>query len=264
MSSISTISAIANTKIASKTGAVYVPSNLVDTYKADSLWKNYIIASIDDYPLTDFSTISDSWEQIFTNETNGSYSTKYKVGDTKKITINGVEDYMQIVAMDADDLADGSGNKAKITWLSVGMFTNYRMNTSKTNENGWAQSGLRTWLRETILPTLDPTISSNIKEVKKTYYNKTTSSTLSINDTVWIPSSKEVFGDREASGCNYTTLFDSNNARIKYNTSIVTNSWWLRSASANNSTSFYTVSYDGRSSNDNANTSRGVVLGFST
>ena len=42
-------------------GAIYVPSNLVDTYKSNANWGKYPIASIDDYPLTDFSTIRDTW-----------------------------------------------------------------------------------------------------------------------------------------------------------------------------------------------------------
>ena len=265
MSSMSSTNNLAGTKIAAGAGAIYVPSGLVASYKADSVWKNYFIASIDDYPVTDFSTITDSWEQIFANETDGSYANKYHVGDTKKITINGVEDYMQIVAMEADDLADGSG-KAKITWLSKGLFTTHKMNDTSTNANGWAQSVMRTWLRETILPTLNSTIQSNIKEVTKTYYDKTTTSTLSITDTVWIPSVREIYGGTscESAGCDYTSLFNSDSARIKYNTSGSANSWWLRSARSDSDTNFRSVSSYGYVSNTSANIANGVALGFST
>lgn len=265
MSSNSSTNNLSGTKIAAGAGAVYVPSNLVATYKADSVWSNYFIASIDDYPVTDFSTITDSWSEIFAAESNGTYTNKYQVGDTKKITINGVEDYMQIVAMEADDLADGSG-KAKITWLSKGLFTTHKMNNTGTNANGWAQSVMRTWLRETILPTLDSTIQSNIKEVTKTYYDKTTTSTLSITDTVWIPSAREIYGGAsyESAGCDYTSLFNSNSARIKYNTSGSANLWWLRSASSGNGTSFRIVGNDGGVYGNSASNTNGVALGFST
>lgn len=63
-------------------------------------------------------TIEDDWETIFANIDSGAYKTKYKVGDTKIINL-GTEGTvtMQIVAMDADEKADGSGN-APITWVS--------------------------------------------------------------------------------------------------------------------------------------------------
>ena len=147
-------------------GAVYVPTSMVNEYKTDSKWKMFNILTIDRYPATDFSTITDSWEQIVASIENGEYSTKYNVGDTKAISINNVDDFMVLIAKDTDDLADGSG-KAKTTWLSRGLIGRNKMNTSSTNSNGWAQSEMRTWLRETILPTLDSTIQSNIKEVTK-------------------------------------------------------------------------------------------------
>lgn len=53
MSTLSNVNAFSGTKIASGMGAIYVPSNLVATYKTNAAWKNFFIASIDDYPLTD-------------------------------------------------------------------------------------------------------------------------------------------------------------------------------------------------------------------
>ncbi len=40
-------SVFADTPIAEKTGMVYVPASLVETYRADSVWQNYTIESID-------------------------------------------------------------------------------------------------------------------------------------------------------------------------------------------------------------------------
>ena len=261
---LSATSAFTGTPISLTKGAIYVPEGLVSTYKADSYWKNYFITSVENYPTTDYSTITDSWAQIVAAVSDGSYATKYNVGDTKAISINGVDDYMVLIAKDTDVLADGSGN-AKTTWLSKGLFTTHNMNTQSTNANGWAQSEMRTLLRETILPTLDSAIRSGIKEVTKTYYDKTTSSTLSVSDTVWIPSAREMFGGTsyEDSGCDYTSLFNSNAARIKYNTSGTADNWWLRSARSNNDTNFRNVDYDGIVSSSYASNANGVALGFS-
>lgn len=59
--------------------------------------------------------ITDSWEDILASEQDGTYATKYNIGDFKPLDLGseGVVD-MQIVAFDADELADGSGNKAHI------------------------------------------------------------------------------------------------------------------------------------------------------
>ena len=63
-------------------------------------------------------TITDSWNEIFAAEADGSYTEKYHVGDSKYIDLGeeGVN-IMRLVAMSADPLADGSGF-AKMTWVS--------------------------------------------------------------------------------------------------------------------------------------------------
>lgn len=62
--------------------------------------------------------ISDSWADIIASINDGTYSTKYKVGNYKPINLGsaGVIN-MQIAAKDKDVLADGSGN-APITWIA--------------------------------------------------------------------------------------------------------------------------------------------------
>ena len=68
--------------------------------KSASNWSTYAdnIYPIVAYPVTNFETITDSWSQIIASIDDGSYSTKYAVGDTKKININNVDVYAQIVA----------------------------------------------------------------------------------------------------------------------------------------------------------------------
>lgn len=263
MSTLNDASALSGNKIAAGMGAVYVPSDLVSTYKADSKWKAYYIASIDDYPLSDYSTISDTWAQIFAAESDGTYKSKYKIGDTKVLSVNNEDVYMQIVAMDVDELSDGSG-KAKITWLMKNQLsTTHNMNSTATTEGGWASTAMRSWLRDTILPTIDSTVRSQIKEVTKTYKDYGTSSVLSIADTVWIPSHREIFNSSsyEDSGVIYSDVFASASDRIKYRNGSAT-IWWLRSAYS--STNFRIVYDNGSEYLNGANFSYGVVLGFCT
>lgn len=262
---LSATSALTGTKIASGKGAIYVPSALVDTYKSATNWSTYAnqIYPITAYPVTDFSTITDSWAEIFAAESNGTYSTKYSVGDTKLVDVNGTQIYMQIAAIDGDALADSSGN-AKITWVSESILTTHNMNSSNTTSGGWPATAMRTWLRETILPTLPANVQAAIKEVTKTYYDYASSSTKSETDTIWIPSFREVgFGaGKEDSGVIYSGLFSSNANRIKYNAAGSAAIWWLRSA--NNGSGFYLVHGGGSSSGSGAGGSYGVVFGFCT
>lgn len=235
MSTLANVNALAGTKVSSGVGAIYVPSNLVATYKADSKWGQFIIASIDDYPITDFSTISDSWAQIIAEP---NYATKYHIGDTKLLNINGNDTYMQIAAFDTDDKADGSG-KAKITWIAKSFSEKHSMNATSTNQNGWTATHMRSWLVDTVLPTIDSVVRDAMKPVTKTYYDKTTNSTLSTTDTLWIPSWREVgFSTTDAtcesSGYVYSGLFTNDASRKKIDASTgAYGNWWLRSAFSN-------------------------------
>lgn len=75
--------------------------------------------------------ITDDWETILASTSDGTYRTKYKVGNYKPLDLGseGVVN-MQIAAFEADELADGSGY-APISWVSKELLkTNKRMNPS--------------------------------------------------------------------------------------------------------------------------------------
>lgn len=266
--------ALAKTKIFFGEGGVYVPSSLVSTYKANSSWSNYGIFPISEYPKTDFGTITDTWAQIAAAESDGTYSTKYSVGDTKSFTIDGDTYIAQIAAFDADALANGTGN-AKITWLLYKKYLadTQKMNATNTTTGGWASCALRAYLRDTIYPSIQSEVRGMIKEVTKTYYDYASTSTLSTTDTVWIPSLREVNGTSsgsyviESSGPIYSGLFPTNGngnqtVRVKYNTSGSAHYWWLRSAYS--ASGFGCVSSNGSIGNGSATLTYGVVLGFCT
>ena len=63
--------------------------------------------------------ITDTWDQIIANIDNGTYATKYKIGNYKPLDLGseGIVN-MQIVAFDTDELADGSGT-APITFIGM-------------------------------------------------------------------------------------------------------------------------------------------------
>lgn len=259
-------SAFTNSPISVGMGFIYVPTDLVATYKAATNWSALAdqIVPISEYPKTPTGTISDSWATILASEQDGTYSTKYAVGDTRTIDIDGETVLMQIAAFDTDDLA--ASGKAKITWISKGAIERHTMNSSRTSVGGWAASEMRTYLRDTLFPKIESTVRTAIKEVTKTYRAKNPSdATLSITDTVWIPSALEV-GDTstnyiESSGVTYSGL--SRTKPISKTGTGAGEKWFLRSA-YNTTGAFRNVLQTGTLSNDNANVNNGLVLGFCT
>lgn len=258
-----TTSALTGTAIAAGIGWIYVPTNLVATYKAASNWSNYAsqIVDISEYPkaLQD-ETISDSWSTIFANEDNGTYKTVYSLGDIKYMYRNGTPMPMQIVAFDEDT--------SKISWVCKSILDTRGMNPISVVTDGWVGSDMRAWLRETIYPMIDSTIRNRIVAVNKTYRDYTSGhiGTYTVSDTVWIPSYHEVFGDTttaEDSGTVYTDVFTDATSRIKkLGLNGSANNWWLRSV--NSLTNFRLVGSNGSASSSNANNAYGVVLGFCT
>lgn len=271
VSSIVTSSPLKDTKIANGLGGVYVPRSLVSSYKSASNWSSYTdsIFAIEDYPITDFSTIEDSWAEIFAAEDNGTYLTRYSVGDTKKLSINGNDVYMQIVAFDTDELFNETGT-AKITWVSKFITDLHKFNEQSIVTDGWAVSGVRAWLINEVLPTIDYAVRSRIKEVTKTYYDLTTDSTLSVKDTLWIPSARETGASmsnsaykKEDSGVDYESFFNSSTRRAKIKAdSGATHTWILRTPYSSSAIQCFASS--GITSTTTANNNSGIVFGFCT
>ena len=255
-----TTNALTGTAIAAGIGWIYVPTDLVATYKSASNWSNYAsqIVDISEYPkaLRD-ETISDSWSTIFANEDNGTYKTVYSLGDIKYMYLNGTPMPMQIVAFDEDT--------SKISWVCKSILDTHNMNPTNDTTGGWASSNMRAWLRENIYPMIDSTIRNRIVAVTKNYYDAKTSRRLTISDTVWIPSEYEIFGTTsyENRGTLYTGVFTDATSRIKkYGLNGSANIWWLRSASSANN--FRYVNSVGSSNNSSSTGAYGVALGFCT
>lgn len=224
-------------------------------------------------------TITDSWSEIFANEANGTYSTKYSVGDTKLIDL-GTEGQvlMQIVAMNTDLLASDNTKKAPITWISKQLLkTSHKMHSTTSNYlSDWSNCEMRTYLKSTIYPLIPQEIRNNIKEVTK-YTNKrtgsTTYTTVSSTEDIWLPSYREVSNNTsycETSGVQYNSIFTDNTSRLKHKVGESNTAWWTRSASGYSGSSgsyffAYVDSGGGTYYDGNYCTlARGVAIGFCT
>lgn len=263
-------SAFNNTPIANGLGWIYVPSGLVESYKTASNWSTYAnqIVSLDEYPKAlSGETITDSWDEIFQAEENGSYKTKYSVGDTKYLVVGGTYVLMQIIAFDRDILSSDHTSTAKITWLAKGLSFQFPMNFEDATKGGWADCECRKFLSDTIYGQIPENVRNKIVAVDKTYTaTSSSSSTATVSDKLWIPSAREIYGGSsyENTGVDYTDFFTGNSVRIKHDGLLTNNAsyWWLRSV--NSSTNFRNVSNSGNVNSGIASGSYRVALGFCT
>lgn len=245
--------------------AIYVPSGLVGEYKSSNQWSSYKnnIFSIDDYPLTDISTIRDSWSDIIAACNNGTYSSRYAIGDTKLLTtIDDVPIYVKIVAFDTDVLSDDSGT-AKITWVVKNPTLKRPMHyADNANATQWPTTEMYAWLNNDMLATFPQVVSSNVKRVKKYWYSKISNSTQLSNDLVWLLSMREVgFTNSEDTGVVYSNAGGFGMEDYCFNRE--QSRWWLRSRSSITGSAYYRYRAAGASYNDLATvTTNDVVFGF--
>lgn len=242
---------------------------------------NYTIGVCLGFCLRGPREITDSWEEIFAAEADGTYKEKYQVSDYKPLDL-GAEGIinMQIAAFDTDDKADGTG-KAPITWIGRELLkTIKRMNPTPQqitdedgnttyvegtgNYGGWEKCEMRTYLKGTIKPLIPDVVKNQIITVTKTqddrdliYFNKYKQTT---QDDIWIPDYYEVKG----SSSKYCELFKDNDAnRIKYIYGMTSraNSWNLRSV---DSIDFIQVLSRGTTGRYNPSYANGICICFCT
>lgn len=283
VATLSNINAFIGTPIYMGEGAVYVPASLLDSYKSATNWSQianniYPIEEINGEIVlrSNFYTIQDTWEQILAAEQDNSYSTKYHVGDTKTVSIDGANVVMQIAAFDADTIAGGT-EKAKISWVCKKLYgENQKMNTSSSTTGGWPAMPIYTYLNDTssgVYSKIESTVKDAIKTVVKPYWDATASAEKTSNDKLWLLSNQEVNFitssnyHKEDGGVTYSGLFptasnSSNTNRVKYNSSGSASSWWLRSSYSSHN--FVNVTSNGNATNNYANSSYGVIFGFCT
>lgn len=227
-------------------------------------------------------TITDTWDEILAAEQDGTYKTKYSIGDTVQIDLGEEGSHLfEIVAFDADELADGNGT-APITWISKTLLnTSHRMNTEREGTSGdfkegtgsiggWDKSEMKKYLLETIAPTIPSEVGSKVKTVTK--YSRIFNTAGSVvndvatEETFWIPSRREVLGvnnNAETIGPIYSDAFADDVSRTKAQIGTSSKSrWWLRSAAEDYS--FVSVQVSGGYRSRGANYLHGVALGFCT
>lgn len=211
-----------------------------------------------------------TWSQIRTMLVNGTLGSTVSVGATKTIKLSSNE----IIELQLASINDGTGTASSYypnhtaDFVSVGvMDSGHRMNSTNTNVGGWNDSQMRTYLNETVYPTLPSDLRAVIVEKTHMRTEGNQSSTLvSASDKLWLPTHFEIGGSGQGESSSYNikySIFTDNASRKKYRKSAPTNAqvWWLSSPYISTSGHFTMVISDGSTgSGDGASYSHAVVL----
>ena len=245
---------------------------VVFTYNGSQKTKVYtleVIGIVYVYPYVVGATLeATSWDNIAAVSKFGQAPNYWKVGDKKNIIVNGVTYAAQIIGFDHDTLttADGSRTKAGITFQLVDCLqTQYPMNGSDTNVNGWRGSTMRTSTMATLLNQLSSDLKSVLKFVNKvTSVGNTSTGLETTSDKLFLLSEIEVIGAARYSyageGKQYEYYTAGNSTIKKVNGSA--SNWWERSPYSRDTDEFCSVSHSGDDTQSYASYSRGVSFGF--
>lgn len=202
-----------------------------------------------------------TWEQIIAICQKKVVPSTWKVGDQKAMTIGGTDYLIDIIGINHDDYADGSG-KAPFTFQLHDCYGELKnMNSSRTNNGGWTSCVMRQTHLPAILSKMPTEVRNNIREVNKLTSAGNQSATINTTaDKLFLLSEIEIFGSVSHSKSGEGTQYDyykAGNSRAKDGA----DSWWERGPNGNDSTHFCFV-LRGNASSSNANYATGVAFGF--
>ena len=206
-----------------------------------------------------------TWAQIIAVCQKNIVPPTWKVGDQKAMTIGGTDYLIDIIGINHDDYADGSG-KAPFTFQLHDCYSESKnMNSSNTNAGGWTSCDMRSTHLPAILALMPTEVQNGIREVNKlTSAGNQSSAITTTADKLFLLSEVEIFGSTTYSVAGEGTQYDyykAGNSKIKkQNGSAVR--WWERSPDDSYSTRFCMVYSNGNASHDNASRIFSGAFGF--
>lgn len=191
----------------------------------------------------------------------------FRVGDTKTVTLkNGEKILLRIIGLYHDEAPDGV--KVPITWeMTHYMKDAHAMNDDWTNKGGWAESEMRKYLQEKVLPLLPDELLDILQPVKKETSCGNRSKKLQFTvDKLFLLSEWERYGRCFYSACQegrwYPWYAQEGVSYVKTYPD-GDNGWgWSRSPNGSSATRFCTVDSIGDANYYDASLSRGVAFGF--
>lgn len=189
-------------------GYIYVPDNLVNSYKTAEHWGTYSdkIRGLSEYPAAkneDNDSITKSWDEIIYDcNTNNLDSSVYHIGATKTVEIDGMPTQMVIVGLNTDTYVGSSGlATAPITWMEKTISRFSPLTCAQiTSESAiiarqYANAPtIHTYLNE-LYSKMGIILQEGIKTARKTshgYNNNGQEGFYTSDEKLWIPSAAEL------------------------------------------------------------------------
>ena len=222
---------------------------------------------------TPVSFESDSWATIAANVKSGNTS-KYNVGDTKEVDLGELGTHTVRISNMSECESETSETACGFVVEFVDIITEQKFNIRNTNEGGWKDSELRTYVNGTIYNALPSDLQNVISTTKViSGHGKTSGETnFETQDKLYLLNAQEVWN-----GNSYDTSVGTSKQLDYYKNQGVTASsyagaikqyngiasrWWLRSAYSIAAISFLSVYSDGDWSRYDASDSYGVSPAF--
>lgn len=212
-----------------------------------------------------YSNFADNdWDAIIAACHSGNVPDTWVAGDSKTMTIDGVNYQFDIVGKNHDTYTAGG-----IAPLTFGLHdcygTKYPMNSSSTNSTGWDGSKMRRETLPAIFAKMPVNIQNGIRPVNKlTATSGLDSAIKTASDKLFTFSEMEVFGSATQSHAGEGKQYDyykAGNSKVK-KVGGTADWWWLRSPNADAGISFCAVTTKGLTTNHGASVSHGVCFGF--
>jgi len=148
----------------------------------------------------------------------------------------------------------------QIAFVTKDCIGEHLMNETSTNKGGWKESEMRKHLNEEVIMLLPDDLKYLIIPRKL----KTKDSSFDTNDSLWLLSKMEVFGEEsgEEVGDVHFPLFETERDRVKNDEDGSASNWWLRAPGTAGSGGFWFVGAGGGSNGYYAGGSYGVAFGF--
>ena len=240
-----------------------------------------------------------SWDDIKAAVNAGTAASYWKVGDRKKVVLNGTvgnksfsntTTQCYILGFDHNERVESGGAHALhigfgASALSGGAYIAYcdsqysnfvsttgyfSMNSSATNSGGWNSCQMKSTICPAFKNALPSDLQSNIRAVTKWQNNGASTSGQSSSNEIWLLSEMEIFGSAQHSKYTanqlqydfYKGVADWSAApKIKYKDTSTSEAvnWWERSARSSGSSIFCFVYTNGNANNNNADISYGFA-----
>lgn len=248
----------------------------------------------DSSPYISKSFSSDSWEAISYAVENKQLS-KYKVGDTKKITIENKEYTLRIANIDTpEECADESYSETACGFVVEFVDIVKMMPMKKTNSSGgYTTSDVVKYLNEELYPQLPESLRKNIADTRVVSSNESSSGSNYVqeNQKLYLLSAEEILGSNSSSNDSiknktsqlayyknsgtqrlyYTVCYGCGGCGTYYYNAIVgsikkfngsNSTYWVRNPSSTSSTMFTCIDTYGKVGNTSYSANLGVVPAF--